>query len=427
LTVEQNKPIRAAYDVIVIGGGPAGSTAATLVAREGRSVLLLDRERFPRFRIGESLMPATYWTLKRLGVLEQMKASPFVRKHSVQFFSKSGRSSVPFYFSEVEDHESSATWQVDRLHFDVMLLDNARSAGVEVLQRANVKDVLFDGARACGAWVEFGDGQRAELESRVVVDASGQSGLLSRKLKLKNPDAKLWHASIYTRYSGARRDAGIDEGATLIMQTDAGKSWFWYIPLQDDQASVGVVAPMDYLFKGRSGGAQGIFDEELRRCPPMQQRVEGAEQSMGATPVRDFSYISKRIAGDGWILAGDAFGFLDPIYSSGVFLALKSGEHAADAINEAFEKQDFSAGQLGRYGNAYVAGMEALRKLVYAYYDEEFNFARFLERFPERREDLVNLLIGNVFRKPVDGMFEDMSRMCRLPEARRLDPSEPSG
>jgi flavin-dependent dehydrogenase len=427
LSVEQSKASRADYDVIVIGGGPAGSTAATLVAQAGRSVLLLDRESFPRFRIGESLMPATYWTLKRLGVLEQMKASPFVRKHSVQFFSKSGRSSVPFYFSEVDDHESSATWQVDRLSFDVMLLDNARNAGVEVIQRANVKDVLFDGSRARGVRVEFGDGHRTEIVSNVVVDASGQTGLLSRKLELKNPDPKLWHASIYTRYSGARRDEGIDEGATLIMHTEEGRSWFWYIPLQDDQVSVGVVAPMDYLLKGRSGGPQGIFDEELRRCPAMQQRVEGAEQIMDATAVRDFSYISKRIAGDGWVLAGDAFGFLDPIYSTGVFLALESGRHAADSIIEAFEKQDFSAGQLGRHGDAYVAGMEALRKLVYVYYDEEFNFAHFLKRFPHRREDLVNLLIGNVFRKPVDEMFEEMSRICRLPEARRLEPPEPSG
>jgi geranylgeranyl reductase family protein len=427
LAVEQNRPGRGAYDVIVVGGGPAGSTAAALVAQEGHSVLLLDRERFPRFRIGESLMPATYWTLKRLGVLEQMKASPFVRKHSVQFFSKNGRPGAPFYFSEIDDHESSATWQVDRRGFDKMLLDNARNTGVEVHERANVRDVLFDGARATGVRVEVADGARAELESRVVVDATGQTGLLSRKLKLKNQDENLRHASIYTRYSGARRDEGIDEGATLIMHTDNARAWFWYIPLQDDQVSVGVVAPIDYLLKDRRGGPQAIFDEELQRCPAMLERLESATQSMDATPVRDFSYISKRIAGDGWVLAGDAFGFLDPIYSTGVFFALKSGENAADAIVEAMKKQDFSAAILGRHGDAYVAGMEALRKLVYAYYDEQFNFAHFLERHPARREDLVNLLVGNVFRRPVDAMFEEMSEMCRLPEARRLEGSEPAG
>ena len=150
----------------------------------------------------------------------------------------------------------------------------------------------------------------------------------------------------------------------------------------------------------------------------------GARQSVDVAAIRDFSYVSRRIAGDGWVLAGDAFGFLDPIYSSGVFLALKSGEDAADSINAAFERRDFSGRQLGWHGDEYMAGMEAMRKLIYAYYDRRFSFAEFLRRFPECSDALVNLLIGNVYRKSVGDLFESMSRMCELPEARTLDSIE---
>lgn len=411
-------------DVIVVGGGPAGSTVATLVAREGHRVLLVDRERFPRFRVGESLMPASYWTLERLGVLDKMKGSLFPRKHSVQFISHDGRSSLPFYFSEMDPHESSVTWQVDREPFDLMLLEHAAESGVEVRQGANVKEILFEGSRASGVAVEYDDGRREEIAARVVVDASGQTALIGRRLRLKDVDPRLRHASYFTRYRGAVRDEGIDEGATLILRTTQARTWFWFIPLQDDRVSVGVVGPVDHLLKGRSGDPQRVFDEELGRCPALRARVEMAEQLQPVRVVRDFSYVSKAIAGEGWVLAGDAFGFLDPIYSTGVFLALKSAELAADSILDAFREQDFSAACLGRHGPQYIAAMEALRKLVYAYYDESFSIARFLTDNPQFRGHVVNLLIGNVFRVPVEGLFEAMAGECELPESREIAPTE---
>ena len=409
------------YDVIVVGGGPAGSTAAALIADAGRKVLLLDREKFPRFRVGESLMPATYWTLERLGVLDKMKCSHFPNKHSVQFFSKTGIAAAPYYFSKVDPHESSQTWQVDRLEFDHMLFRNAAEKGAATFEEVRVHDVLFAGDRAVGVDAEFADGERRDIAAKVVVDATGQSALIARKLSLRRTDPNLKHCAFFTRFKGAARGAGIDEGATLIIHTEHEKSWFWYIPQPNDVVSVGVVGSLEHLVKGRSNAPETVFDEELALCKPLQERIEGAERLHEIRVLKDFSYAATKIAGDGWVLAGDAFGFIDPIYSSGVFLAFKGGELAADSILEGLDADDLSAAQLGKHGEEFVAGVDALRKLVYAYYDPDFSIAEFLKQFPEQQDNLVHLLIGNVYRHPVDGLLESMDQYRPLPKYKPIE------
>ncbi|MDH3626166.1 MAG: tryptophan 7-halogenase [Acidobacteriota bacterium] len=408
-------------DVIVIGAGPAGSTAATLTAKHGHDVMLLERDTFPRFRIGESLMPATYWTLDRLGIQDKLHCDMFQEKHSVQFFNGAGRGAAPFYFAEFDDHPSSQTWQVERAKFDKLLLDHAADCGVDVHQKANVKEILFDGDTVIGVDVEFGDGRREKIHSKVVVDASGQSSMLARKFGLRRYDSKLRHAAVFTRFKGAQRGEGRDEGATVILQTTDNYSWFWYIPLPDNIVSVGVVGPIDRLVSNRKGSPQEIFDAERDACPGLQERIASATQMDDVKVLRDFSYVSSRIAGDGWVLAGDAFGFLDPIYSTGVFLAFKGAEMAADSIHESLESGDLSGNSLGRHGATFLDGMEKMRKLVYAYYDKDFHIPSFLKQHPECREPLVDLLVGNVFRRPTDHLFEALGRFCTLPEQRTLD------
>ena len=408
------------HDVVVIGGGPAGACAATLAARHGHGVVLLERSTEPRFKIGESLMPATYWTFERLGMLERMRRSPFTRKHSVQFFNRDGKGTKPFFFREIHDHESSQTWQVLRSEFDEMLLDNARESGVDVRRGVTVRDVLFEGERAVGVRLGANGEPTRELAARVVVDASGQSSILARKLDLRLHDPNLRNASCFTHFRGGRRDPGDHGGATLVFHTQRGDSWFWYIPLHDDVVSVGVVGSLDYLVRDRDGKPEDVFTEELALCPTVAERLVAAEQIRPVQVARDFTYRAKRIAGDGWVMVGDAFGFIDPIYSSGVFLALKSGEMAADAIHDALAVDDPSAARLGRFGQEYLDGMEAIRKLVYAFYDPDFSFGEFLEAHPDCREPIVHLLVGNVFRENVDPLFGPLSRACDLPERRPL-------
>ncbi len=404
------------YDVIVIGGGPAGSTTAALVAEYGHRVLMLEREVFPRFQIGESLMPGTYWSFKRLGMLDKLKNSAFVKKYSVQFFSGSGKGSAPFYFFKHDPHESSITYQVLRSEFDRMMMDNAREKGAEVKQGAGVHQVHFSGDRATGVRVKYRNGQITDVFAHVIVDATGRSALISRKLKTKTIEPKLKKASIFTHFQGAVRDKGIDEGATLILHTKDKNSWFWYIPLADDVVSVGVVGGLEDVIQNRDGTPQEIFKEELEKCPSMRERLAKAEQLFSVKVTQDFSYRSRAVAGEGWVLVGDAFGFIDPVYSSGVFLALKSGEMAADAIHEAIETRDFSAAQLGKWAPEFLPGMEAIRKLVYAFYSKNFSFAKFLTAHPECIDGVINILKGNVYREDVTPIFEPMGQMCDLPE-----------
>ncbi len=416
------------YDITVIGGGPAGSTVAALTAQHGYRVLLLERETEPSFKIGESLIPATYWTFKRLGMLEKLQKSHFPQKFSVQFYSRSGKAAKPFYFFQTNPHESAVTWQVLRSEFDQGLLENAAEKGVEVRRGTRVRKVLFEDGAAVGVVVQNsgtrGTGPRATetetIHSTVIVDSTGQSSLIGRQLDMNATEPNLKMASLFTHFEGAHRDEGIDEGATLIMHTETKDSWFWSIPLPYNRTSIGVVGELDYLLQNRRDAngkldAQRIFDEELSKCRALKKRLAGAKQLFPIKTTKDFSYRANRIAGNGWVLVGDAFGFLDPVYSTGLFLALKSGEMAADVIVEAFQKNDFSAAQLGSFGPTFVKGMEAFRKLVYAFYTKEFSFARFLSEHPEHQGGIIDILSGDVFRKDVTHIFPDMARMCDLP------------
>jgi flavin-dependent dehydrogenase len=410
-------------DVIVIGGGPAGSTVSTLLAQQGIGVELFERERFPRFHIGESLIPETYWTLKRLNMLPKLRQSHFVKKYSVQFVNSRGRESAPFYFWDNKPHECSQTWQVVRSEFDLMLLNNAREHGVRVHEGTRVFDVLFDGNCAVGVTIRGEGGSLHERRAKVVVDASGQNGLISNRLRLRVWDPVLNKGAIWTYWEGAYRDEGRDEGATIVLQTPDKKGWFWYIPQHDNIVSVGVVAPFEALFKNR-GSYEHVYEEEVARCTAVKDRVANATRVTGYFATKDYSYRATRVSGPGWVLVGDAWGFLDPLYSSGVLLALKSGELAADAIAEGLAKGDTSAAQLGKWGPGFNQGVDRMRRLVCEYYDG-FSFGRFVKQYPELTGTVTDLLIGDLFTDRVDKVWNPIESL--YPPDKRPIPSWDQG
>jgi flavin-dependent dehydrogenase len=402
------------YDVIVIGGGPAGATTAALLAEKGRKVLVLEKEQFPRYHVGESLMPFCWYAFDRLGVLDEMEKISFVKKYSVQFVTQDARQSAPFYFFQHTDHPCSTTWQVERADFDVMLLNNARKKGAEVRERTPVQRVLKDDSgQVIGVEAAGPDGQTFQVFAPMTVDCSGREQVSVARDGWRVRDAALNKMAIWTYYKGARRDPGIDEGNTTVAYVPE-RGWFWYIPLRGDTVSVGLVANKDYLFS-ESKDLATIFEREAEKNLWIKEHLAGGQQTGPYFVTSEFTYRSKFCAADGLLLAGDAFAFLDPVFSSGVFLALESGVLAADAIDAALTAGDVSGPRFAEYGDRLCGAMENMRRLVYAFYDTGFSFGRMLKQYPDLRGRLTDCLIGDLFEEKYQELFDAISQFAPLP------------
>ncbi|MCG8648251.1 MAG: tryptophan 7-halogenase [Pirellulales bacterium] len=400
--------LKSSYDCVVIGGGPGGGAAASIVASGGLETLLIERDAVPRFHVGESLMPETFWPLERLGLLDRVRSSGWQTKKSVQFVTHRGTESEPFFFRQHDDRPCSTTWQVERSEFDKMLFDRAGELGADCHDRTRLTDVLFDeSGKATAVKVRDAQGEERVIDCRVVVDATGQQSFLANKLGLKmiNPDLK--KAAIWGYYKDAVRGEGDNAGATIILNTESKESWFWFIPLSRGIVSIGCVGDNDYLLKGR-GKPGEVFEAELQRCPGLTPRLMGATRLGDLRTAKEFSYMTRSSVGDGWVLVGDALGFIDPVYSSGVYFALEMGIRAGDAIVEGFRKNDLSKQQLGGWIESFQEGVYWIRKLVQAFYTKEFSIGRFMKEHPEHRSSVTDLLIGRVFSGGADRMFKDM-------------------
>ena len=401
-------------DCIIIGGGPAGSSAGAILAQSGHRVLLLEREKFPRYHIGESLLPFTFQPLQRLGLIDRMRSSAFIKKYSVQFVSPSGRASQPFYFYTRYDRDTIAqTWQVLRSEFDQMLLDNARQKGVQVREQTTVLELIHEAGAVAGVRAQTQGGPATEYRAPLTLDCSGKESFAAVRNQWRVKDPFLNKIAVWTYYAGAQRDEGLDAGATTVAYVPE-KGWFWYIPQHNDRVSVGVVAEGKYLTRGGLKSPEEIFNREVEQNLWIKRHLAQGRQTGPYFLTSEYTHHAKHCGERGLLLAGDAFAFLDPVFSSGVMLALKSGVLAGDAVHQALIEKDLSPGRFAAYASTLRDGVENMRKLVYAFYNPKFSFRQLTNKYPEAAGWVTDCLSGDV-NKDFTPLWKQIEEFVPLP------------
>lgn len=387
------------FDVIVIGGGPGGAATAGLLAMQGHRVLVVEREKFPRYHIGESLITGSMPALEALGLRERLDNMGFVRKYGGSLLWGKNQGTWDFRFAEASNYEY--TYQVRRADFDALLLARARELGAYVIEEATVIKPLFDGDRAVGIlYTRKDDDQARRAECRLLVDASGQQHILGRTLDLIRWHEDLRNLAVWAYFQGCKRYGGTRAGDTLTENRPSG--WFWFIPLLDGTVSVGYVTPIEE-FKKAGRTLQELFQAELADAEEVKALTQGATRVSGFRTIRDWSYTCERFHGPGWALVGDAAAFIDPLLSTGVGLALRGAKGLAEAVDYILHKPEAEAEALARYEQNYRDFLESLLDFVRFFYDRTRRKEEYWDRAQQaidpqrlrpRKIDFARLLSG---------------------------------
>lgn len=383
-------------DVLVVGGGPGGSTVATLLQRRGRRVLLLEKDRHPRFHIGESLLPANLPIFDTLGVMEKVRALGVV-KHGADFpRGEDGYQAI--YFRRALGDTPPYAFHVKREEFDQMLFEHARANGVDAREGVKVERVELGGIGDVTAHAKSADGDTLTVRAKYLVDASGRDTLLGNALKLKRKNERHQSAAIFAHFRGIQSRPGDDAGNISIYNFEHG--WCWCIPLQNGITSIGAVCWPEYL-KQRRGRTEEFFSATLERMPDLARRMAGAERVSPVSVTGNYSYACTRMAGPGWVMVGDAWTFVDPVFSSGVYLAMYGGERAAAMVDEILREPAREAALQAALDKRLRGGVSVFSWFIYRFGSPAMRhlFANPDGRF-QIEQGVISMLAGDVFDSP---------------------------
>jgi flavin-dependent dehydrogenase len=384
-------------DVLVVGGGPAGSTIAGLLAQKGRHVVVLEKDRFPRFHIGESLLPLNLPLFERLGVAEEVERIG-VYKPGAEVISDEHAQATTFRFDRNPYLSVDHSYHVRRADFDKLLLDNSRRLGATVLEATRVTEVEFGAERRPRVTAVGPGGAPLHWVPRFLVDASGRDTLLLRRLGLKRTDKRNNTAAVFGHFRNVPRRNGSAEGMITIHLFQHG--WFWMIPLPDDVMSVGMVGTRSF-FRTRTGDLDSFFARAVAASPSVAERMTNAEPICALVATANYSYTSRRYAGDGYILIGDAAAFIDPLFSSGVMMAMSSAAFAADVVDAWLDNWKWGRRLMHDYERRVRRGLDSLSWLIYRINSPMLRdiFMAPFDLF-NTRNGLLAILAGDFYERP---------------------------
>jgi len=359
------------FDFAVAGGGPAGSSAAISLGQRGHSVVLFERETFPRFHIGESLLSTANDAFTALGLTKQIEAACFPNKWGARLFTHDGQSGRYVDFTDVREVTKPQTYQVCREEFDRILMDRARDVGVDVREGWNVGACEFAADAAILDVASRSDAATTRVRVRALVDATGRGGLIARKFNLRTDEPRLANIAVFSHYTKVPRLEGSrPDDIRLIARSDAG--WFWLIPISKELTSVGVVLPLRLYRRLAKDLPEETLNSAIADTPLIAELMRDARREWPVRVEKDFSYSASAYAGDRWILAGDAGFFLDPVFSTGVSVAMESGIEAAAELHRALMRNDFSASTFAAFSRRHRKRFKTFRRFVVGFYTPQF-------------------------------------------------------